>query len=247
MTPQQFQERRIFFDFICSPPKGVSILAVTMNDQRIVEAHKEASTIGIRELEQFAAARIRKGGIEDRTASPATWSARPSCIPRPALSTRNCTRISSCSTALGTRQEKRWKALQTGDMFGAHQLRHGGLSQRTGQTPASKLVTHTRKAANGFEIEGVDAELIERFSKRSQQRDMAVKRQESKLGRKLTKQEIAHVVHQSRPKKLKGASDEQVRRQQLGEIGFFEKRALRKVVAAADGQPEDFTATGRDG
>jgi hypothetical protein len=30
---------------------------------------------------------------------------------------------------------------------------------------------------------------------------------------------------------LKGASDEQVRQQQLGEIGFFEKRALRKVVA----------------
>ena len=69
---------------------------------------------------------------------------------------------------------------------------------------------------------------------------MAVKRQEQKLGRKLTKQEVAHVVHQTRPKKLKGATDEQVRRQQLGEIGFFEKRALRKVVAAADGQSQDF-------
>ena len=72
----------------------------------------------------------------------------------------------------------------------------------------------------------MDAKLIERFSKRSQQRDMAVKRQETKLGRKLTKKEIAHVVHQSRPKKLKGVSDEQVRDQQLGEIGFFEKRVL---------------------
>ena len=99
----------------------------------------------------------------------------------------------------------------------------------------------TRKAANGFEIEGINPKLIERFSKRSQQRDMAVKRQEERLGRKLTKQEVAHVVHQSRPKKLKGASDEQVREQQLGEIGFFEKRALRKVVADADGQPKLFT------
>ena len=99
----------------------------------------------------------------------------------------------------------------------------------------------TRKAANGFEIEGINPKLIERFSKRSQQRDMAVKRQEERLGRKLTKQEVAHVVHQSRPKKLKGASDEQVREQQLGEIGFFEKRALRKVVADANGQPKLFT------
>ena len=57
---------------------------------------------------------------------------------------------------------------------------------------------------------------------------MAVKRQEQKLGRKLTKQEVSHAVHQSRPKKLKGASDEQVREQQLGEIGFFERRSLRK-------------------
>ena len=63
LTPQNFKQRRIFFDFVCSPPKSVSILAVTMNDRRIVEAHKEASGIAIRELEQFAAARIRKDGI----------------------------------------------------------------------------------------------------------------------------------------------------------------------------------------
>src|SRR5208283_640792 len=88
-----------------------------------------------------------------------------------------------------------------------------------------------------FEIEGVEAKFIDRFSKRSQQRDMAVKAQEQKLGRKLTKQEVSHVVHQSRPKKLKGASDEQVRQQQLGEIGFFERRALRKMVESANGVP----------
>ena len=66
LTLQQFKERRIYFDFVCSPPKSVSILAVTMNDQRIIQAHKEASTIALRELEQFATTRIRKGGIEDR-------------------------------------------------------------------------------------------------------------------------------------------------------------------------------------
>jgi hypothetical protein len=32
----------------------------------------------------------------------------------------------------------------------------------------------------------------------------------------------------------------QVRQQQLGEIGFFEKRLLRKVVASADGRPKEF-------
>ena len=33
-------ERRVFFDFTCSAPKSVSIMAVTLNDSRIIEAHE---------------------------------------------------------------------------------------------------------------------------------------------------------------------------------------------------------------
>jgi conjugative relaxase-like TrwC/TraI family protein len=239
LTPQHFKERRIYFDFVCSPPKSVSILAVTMNDRRIIEAHKEASQLAIRELEQFAAARVRKGGIQeqDRTTGNLVGVAFLHTTSRaldPQLHTHfvlfNCT---------WDKKEERWKALQTGDMFGAinygTEVYRNELAKRLHQIGYS-----TRRTGSAFEIEGVDSKLIERFSKRSQQRDMAVKRQEQKLGRKLTKKEIAHVVHQSRPKKLKGISDEQVRDQQLGEIGFFEKRALRQVVAAADGRPKDF-------
>ncbi len=239
LTPQQFRDRRLYFDFVCSPPKSVSILAVTMNDHRIIEAHREASTMALRELEQFAATRIRKAGIEDqdRTTGNLVGAAFLHTSSRaldPQLHTHfvlfNCTWDNA---------ERRWKALQTGDMFGA--LNYGTAVYRNELAKRlHQLGYGTRKAANGFEIEGVAPELIDRFSKRSQQRDLAVKRQEAKLGRKLTKQEIAHVVHQSRPKKLKGASDDQVRRQQLGEIGFFEKRALRKVVQAANGQSGDF-------
>src|ERR1700677_2300082 len=57
LTQTTIKDRRIFFDFQCAPPKSVSILAVTMNDQRIIEAHKEASMIALRELEYFAATR----------------------------------------------------------------------------------------------------------------------------------------------------------------------------------------------
>jgi conjugative relaxase-like TrwC/TraI family protein len=239
LTPQQFRDRRLYFDFVCSPPKSVSILAVTMNDHRIIEAHREASTMALRELEQFAATRIRKAGIEDQDRATgnlvgAAFLHTTSRALDPQLHTHfvlfNCTWDST---------EKRWKALQTGDMFGA--LNYGTAVYRNELAKRlHRLGYQTQRAANGFEIEGVAPELIDRFSKRSQQRDLAVKRQEAKLGRKLTKQEIAHVIHQSRPKKLKGASDDQVRRQQLGEIGFFEKRALGKAVKAANGQSKDF-------
>jgi len=239
MTPQHFKDRRIYFDFVCSPPKSVSILAVTMNDRRIIEAHKEASQFAIRELEQFAAARVRKGGIQeqDRTTGNLVGAAFLHTTSRaldPQLHTHfvlfNCT---------WDKTEGRWKALQTGDMFGA--INYGTEVYRNELAKRLHQIGYvTRRTGSAFEIEGVDAKLIERFSKRSKQRDMAVKRQEDKLGRKLTKKEVAHVVHQSRPKKLKGVSDEQVRDQQLGEIGFFEKRSLRSVTSAADGKPKAF-------
>jgi conjugative relaxase-like TrwC/TraI family protein len=239
LTQQNFKNRRIFFDFVCSPPKSVSILAVTMNDKRIVQAHKEASTFALRELETFAAARIRKNGIQelDRTTGNVIGAAFVHTTSR-ALDPQLHTHFVLFNSTWDNK-ERRWKALQTGEMFGAinyaTEVYRNELAKRL-----HEIGYQTRKAANGFEIEGVEERLIERFSKRSQQRDMAVKRQEAKLGRKLTKKEVAHVVHQSRPKKLKGASDELVRRQHLGEIGFFEKRSLRKVVAAADGQPKPF-------
>lgn len=64
LTPRRNQDgnRRLYYDFTCSAPKSVSILAVTMNDERIVEAHQAAARIAIKELEQFAASRVRRGG-----------------------------------------------------------------------------------------------------------------------------------------------------------------------------------------
>jgi len=239
LTPQNFKNRRIFFDFVCSPPKSVSILAVTMNDQRIVQAHKEASSSALRELETFAAARIRKNGIQglDRTTGNVVGAAFMHTTSR-ALDPQLHTHFVLFNSTWDNK-ERRWKALQTGDMFGAinyaTEVYRNELVKRLHQ-----IGYQTRKATNGFEIEGVEQKFIERFSKRSQQRDMAVKRRESELGRKLSKKEVAHIIHQSRPKKLKGASDEQVRKQQLGEIGFFEKHSLRNVTRATNGVPKPF-------
>ena len=73
---------------------------------------------------------------------------------------------------------------------------------------------------------------LERFSKQSKQRDIAVKRAEDRLGRKLGRKEIGHVVHQSRPGKVTGLSTREIQNQQLGELGFLERRRLHKLVRA---------------
>jgi conjugative relaxase-like TrwC/TraI family protein len=60
----------------------------------------------------------------------------------------------------------------TGDMFGAinyaTEVYRNELAKRL-----HEIGYETRKARNAFEIEGVNQRLIERFSKRSQQRDMS--------------------------------------------------------------------------
>ena len=50
---QKEGQRRVFYDFTCSSPKSVSVLAVTLADERLVVAHEESakgiSTAEVRE------------------------------------------------------------------------------------------------------------------------------------------------------------------------------------------------------
>ena len=65
---QKEGQRRVFYDFTCSAPKSVSVIAVTLDDQRLIEAHEAAARLAFRELETFAATRVRKQGArKDRT------------------------------------------------------------------------------------------------------------------------------------------------------------------------------------
>jgi conjugative relaxase-like TrwC/TraI family protein len=241
LTQVHLRDRRIFFDFTCSAPKSVSILAVTMDDRRIIEAHREAAAVAMRELEAFAGTRVRKGGaMDDRTTGSLVGAAFQHTSSR-ALDPQLHTHFTLFNATFDP-VESRWKALQTSGMFGA--IHYGTAVYRNDLAARlHRLGYQTRVTAHGFEIEGVRPDLIERFSKRAQQRNAAVAREEKRLGRKLSNNEVSHLVHQSRPSKLKNASEESVRAAQLFEIGFLERRALRAVVAQAQGQRVDFKET----
>ena len=201
LTRVMARERRLFFDFQCAPPKSVSILTVTMGDHRILQAHREASQLALRELEQFAATRIRKDGIQegDRTTGNLVGAAFLHTTSR-ALDPQLHTHFVLFNATFDPR-EQRWKALQTSALFDA--IHYGTEVYR------NELVGHlhrlgyrTRPTVDAFEVEGVSPKLIEQFSKRSKERDRAVRDQEQKLKRRLTHNEVSHLVHQTRPKKL---------------------------------------------
>lgn len=227
---QKENQRRVFFDFTCAPPKSVSVLAVTLDDQRLVEAHEESARIAFRELETFAATRVRKQGSQrDRTTGNLVAAAFVHNSSReldPQLHTHF-----TVFNATFDENERCWKALQAGGMYDA--IRYSTAVYRNELAKRVQQIGYgIQPAKHGFEIEGVNPEILNRFSKRAQQRDQAVQAMEQKLGRKLSNDEISHAVHQSRAKKLKGISTAEVRERQLAQLQPDELQALQKLMAS---------------
>ena len=222
--------RRVFYDFTCSPPKSVSILAVALDDQRLVAAHEAAARVAFRELETCAATRVRKqGGQSDRQTGNLTAAAFTHTTSRsldPQLHTHF-----TVFNATFDEAEKRWKALQVGPMYDA--IRYGTAVYRNELARRIQEIGYRIVPAKyGFEIEGVSQELLERFSHRSQERDKVVQ-EIQRLGRKLTNDEISYAVHQSRAEKVKGISTAEVRERQLAQLFPEERQSLQRLCASA--------------
>jgi conjugative relaxase-like TrwC/TraI family protein len=221
----------VFYDFTCSAPKSVSVLAVTLDDQRLAEAHEEAARLAFRELETFAATRVRKqGGQKDRTTGNLVAAAFVHDSSR-ALDPQLHTHFTVFNATFDA-QEQCWKALQARGMYDA--IRYGTAVYRNELVRRVQQIGYSVvPAKHGFEIQRVSDDVLKRFSKRAQQRDAVVKEMEERLGRKLSNNEISHAVHQSRAKKVKGISTADVRQRQLAQLSADERQSLERLRADA--------------
>jgi conjugative relaxase-like TrwC/TraI family protein len=229
---QKEGQRRVFYDFTCSAPKSVSVLAVTLDDQRLIEAHEAAARLAFRELETFAATRVRKQGVEnrDRVTGNLVAAAFVHDSSR-ALDPQLHTHFTVFNATFDER-ERCWKALQARGMYDA--IRYGTAVYRNELAKRVQQIGYRiQPAKHGFDIEGVSGEVVKRFSKRAQQRDAVVKEMEQKLGRKLSNDEISHAVHQSRAKKVKGISTAEVRERQWSQLSAEERQSLQTLRASA--------------
>lgn len=233
LTQRQQKEgqRRVFYDFTCSAPKSVSVLAVTLDDQRLIEAHEESARIAFRELETFAAARVRKNGNQkDRTTGNLVAAAFMHDSSR-ALDPQLHTHFTVFNTTFD-KEERCWKALQARGMYDA--IRYGTAVYRNELARRVQQIGYRiAPAKHGFEIEGVGDTVLKRFSKRSQERDAVIKEMEARLGRKLSNNEISHAVHQSRARKIKGISTTEVRERQLVQLSADERQTLETLRDSA--------------
>ena len=201
--------RRVFYDFTFSPPKSVSIAAFIGDDARIVAAHNRAVAVALRELERFAATRVRvQGNFSDRHTGNvvcAVFQHHTSRALDPHLH-------SHCIVFNATHDhaEGRWKALQNFDMLRAQKYVENVYYHELARDLRRfgyDVINHPR---GDFEIRGISKELCQRFSKRHHEIDEKTQEllaKKSDLGGANINDVRETVAHNERLRKIKGIED----------------------------------------
>lgn len=221
--------RRIFYDFTISPPKSVSIMGL-YQDERIVEIHDAAIRKAVREMERYAMTRVRKKGrCDDRE----TGNVVGACFRHDTSRALDPHLHTHCIVMNATFDpvEKKWKALQNYEMLKAqkfvenyyyHELVKGLV----------KLGYAIENNARDFEVQGVSNKLVEKFSKRRQQIDEAVKEHVSKGKLVWNVKELrAQIAHEKRARKIRDSSAEKLVEHWDSQLTNEERQSLQTVLA----------------
>ena len=171
----EIANRRVFFDFTFSPPKSVSIAALVGDDSRIVDAHRAAVKLAVKELERFAATRIRQAGSNaDRPTGnivAALFEHETSRALDPHLHT-HCIVFNATHDAT----EGRWKALQNFSMLAAQKYVENVYYHELASSLRRCGYEVENSARGDFEIANISRELCARFSKRHREIDAQLER-----------------------------------------------------------------------
>ena len=228
---------RSLYDFTISAPKSVSVLAIVGGDQRLIDAHRAAVAEALTEAEACAASRVRQGGAnEDRATANMVLAVYHHDTSRELDPQLHTHAVAANLTFDGT--EGRWKALQASEIY----ERRAYLSEVYRNSLAREVRTigyeiETQRDARGrdtgFEVRGVPAGLLAKFSQRSRQRDSAIAAFVEQHGRRPTDNEIAVLVRESRADKLTEISTLELREKQRKRLTPDETQALAAVRGAA--------------
>ncbi|HXT13794.1 MAG TPA: MobF family relaxase [Candidatus Angelobacter sp.] len=232
--------RRVFYDFTLSPPKSVSIAALIGNDQRIIDAHDKAVQSAFRQLEQYAAARIRKGG---QTSYRMTGNVVAAVFRHDTSRALDPHLHSHCILFNATRDsvENRWKALEPYEMLVAKKFTEQVYYHELVQALTRFGYGIENKPRGDFEIAGISQELIERFSKRHREIDEKTRELLAREPDKVTQnlQEIrANIAHKERARKIKNVGIQRLQSLWNGQLSDKDRMELRELSRNFRGQSD---------
>ncbi len=231
LTQRMKANRRCLDDFTISAPKSVSVMALVANDERIIAAHEQAVAATMQAAERLASTRVRKGAAVDTNESRVTGNVvcaqflhRESRALDPQLHTH-------CVTFNVTHDpvENRLKAHEARLIYDNARMLTAVYREHLTQSLHAFGYETYRDRYHAPQIRGVDAAVIEQFSKRSAERDELVAQKEQKLRRALTNREIAKIVHENRAKKQKHADPQTLRQAQLEQLSIEQRSRLERV------------------
>ncbi|HEY3754747.1 MAG TPA: MobF family relaxase [Opitutaceae bacterium] len=225
--------RRIFHDFTISPPKSVSIVAL-YQDARIVDVHERAVRTAMKELEQMAETRVRKAkqNVSRVTGNivAASFGHETSREMDPHLHTHCVVFNATFDPAEG-----RWKALQTEGTYRAQKFAEN-LYYHEVAKGLRALGYGIENNARDFEIKGVPADLIARFSKRHDQIEAEAQRRVA-LGYKGDIGELrTRIAHGHRRPKQQHSTADELRTTWRAEMSRQERRALENLCVGSESQ-----------
>jgi conjugative relaxase-like TrwC/TraI family protein len=241
-TEHQSANRRVFYDFTFSPPKSVSIAALVGEDARIVKAHEQAVAAALEQLESFASTRVRKNGkYADRTTGniiAAVFRHETSRALDPHLH-------SHCIVFNATHDpvENCWKALQNHDMFVAQKFTENVYYHELARELRRFGYVVDNKSRGDFEIRGISAALIEKFSKRRQEieektRELLERQPEKANGNLVAIRD--HIAHKERARKIRNIGLSELQASWDRQLTAEEKTSLRHLTV---GQAPDPSST----
>ncbi|MCI0628292.1 MAG: relaxase domain-containing protein [Acidobacteria bacterium] len=239
LTPRNVGDSIRFYDFQCSAQKSVSIMAVTLGDQRLYEAHDRASRLALGELERFAAIQSGQGHRKRRETTGNICAAAFRHDASRELDPQLHTHL---VVANATWDGKRWLALETHDIFKA--IRYcGKVYQNELARECRRLgydiesIRNEKGLVEGFEIKGVSTEIRQRFSKRRTQVEAAIEQFIAERGRQPKADEIAELARETRGEKLREITTPEVRALQRAQLSPQELRVLERLHDEALSRP----------
>ncbi|NUQ64488.1 MAG: relaxase domain-containing protein [Pirellulales bacterium] len=237
LTPRDGADRIRFFDFQCSAQKSVSIMAVTMGDDRLLAAHDDAARLAFAELEKFAGRQantvFQRATVRTGNVVAAVFRHTASRALDPQLHSHFVT-----ANATWDAGSNSWRALTEFEMLSA--IRYAGkVYQNELARSCLRLgydlerIQDSRGMVTGFEIAGVGAAVRERFSKRRAEVEQGIGEFRRQHGRAPSAVEIHAITVASRNAKLAEITTPEVLAAQRAQLAPVEQEGLAALKARA--------------
>ena len=201
---QDQRKARNMYDCVFSAPKAVSVLWM-VDPEAALRAHNKGVLRGAAVMESQAGSRIRVNNADETRVTSNLVIARYDHLTSRALDPQIHSHLAAANIQFDATENK-WKALSPQEMYA--QRRYTTAAYRN-EVEASlnddgyKTYPMFKKGKYvGFGIVGMDEKLLDKFSKRTKEKEAAIQTFISEKGRQPSASEISLLVRETRDKKL---------------------------------------------